>query len=86
MKSQEKTPVVFRKWSDGEIIALFPTIPDTPQFCSSYMHVGQHSGAHYSGVIQSTEPATPQEYADLLAELESIGYNLDIRSRKPTHS
>lgn len=77
----EKTVVVFRKWKSGnrEIIALFPGIDAGGGFCSSYEHIGQHGGAEYSGVIAATVPARPDEYADLKAELESIGYNLDVK-------
>lgn len=74
--------VVFRVWKGiGTVIALFPGIDEGRGYCSSYEHVGQHSGADYSGVIQKTRPATPNEYQDLLKELRRIGYNLTIRRR-----
>ena len=74
------TPVIFRKWSKsegGDIIAIFPTENGTndPYTSSSYEHIGQHGSAEPVGLIQRTEPAKPSEYADLLAELESIGYD-----------
>jgi hypothetical protein len=82
MKDKEKTVVVFRVWKGiGTVIALFPGIDEGRGYCSSYEHVGQHSGADYSGVIQKTRPATPNEYQDLLKELRRIGYNLTIRRR-----
>ena len=43
----------------------------------SYSHAGQH-GACHPDYIHECRPATPEEYADLKAELESIGYNLKI--------
>lgn len=68
--------VVFRKFKDGEIIALFPyIIANSCGDCDSYMHVGQHSAADYSAVINTTKLATEEEYKDLLNELKSIGYN-----------
>ena len=74
------TPVIFRKWpksEGGDIIAIFPTETGTldPYTSSSYEHVGQHGSADPVGLIQRTTPAKPSEYADLLAELESVGYD-----------
>lgn len=67
--------VVFRKWKDGEVIALFPEDTNTLDgTVTSYMQIGQHSAADYAGVVASTRPAQPNEYRDLLAELKAIGY------------
>ncbi len=87
MKNKVITSVVFRKYKDGDIIALFPY--DTERQigeCSSYMHVGQHGTSNYSLVIGQTKPASPKEYADLKAELENYGpeeanYHLDVISK-----
>lgn len=70
------TKVVFRKWKNGNIIALFPYQPWSRQgyMTTSYMHVGQHGAADYTGVISRTTPAREDEYRDLLSELRSIGY------------
>jgi hypothetical protein len=80
----EKTIVIFRKFKDGnkEVIALFPEIiaDPTPEFCESYMHVGQHGGA-MADLTDITRPATPEEYAELKAELEDIGYNLTVKKK-----
>lgn len=73
------TKVVFRKWKDGEVIALFPD--DTDQYdgtVTSYMHTGQHSAADYRYVISTTYPAREAECQNLLAELRAIGYD-DLR-------
>lgn len=38
------TRVIFRKFKDGEIIALFPAIAGTNNYgdtCQSYVHMGQ---------------------------------------------
>lgn len=74
------TPVIFRKWPEsegGEITALFPTELGTNELytSSSYAHIGQHGSADPVGVIQATRAAKPAEYADLLEELVSIGYD-----------
>jgi len=78
-------PVVFRRFPDGDIIALFPYLAAEgldPWPCQSYMHVGQH-GAADSRIVYDTRPARPHEYAALKAELEQIGYRLCIRHRFP---
>ena len=73
--------VVFRH--DGEtVFALFPFIDHSNGYCTSYQHIGQHSGADYAGCIADSRPAKPEEYADLKAELESIGYELDVRKKR----
>jgi len=81
-KDNFKTKVVFRKFKDGEIIALFPF--ETQNYkndCLSYMHLGQHSEASYFYCIQISKPATEKEYKDLFNELSEIGYNLQIIKR-----
>ena len=79
-----KTKVVFRKYPDGEIIALFPGEKwnDTSEMVTSYQHIGQHGGADYKWVIYKTVKANPSEYYDLAKELEGLGYILDIRLAK----
>jgi len=68
--------VTFRKWkSSGDVIAFFPD-QTNGQFIGSYEHVGQHGDAMYPH--PQTVPAKPEEYADLLAELQRIGYD-DLR-------
>lgn len=71
------TPVIFRQFKGGDILALFPADPaDTAgQFCTCYAHIGQHSSADYNATIAQSKPAKPVEYADLKAELESVGYD-----------
>ena len=78
-----KTKVVFRKFPDGDIIAMFYEerwSKYNSWLISSYMSVGQHGEASID-LVYDTKLATPEEYADLKEELESIGYNLDIRKR-----
>jgi hypothetical protein len=86
--SDDSTTVIFRKYGDGEVIALFPyelANVDSPWPCVSYMHVGQHGAADLAGVMGHTEPATPDEYAPLMRELESqpYRYRLTVRLRTP---
>lgn len=80
--------VIFRKFKQGgDIIALFPEQANR-LMVGSYMHVGQHSDADYTEVIAATTPATESEYAGLLAELKSIGYDdLQVMKRcKPKYN
>lgn len=73
------TRVAFR-WiperEDGELTAILPDVPATlfgNRLLTGYAHVGQHCHVHPDWL--GAEPATPDEYAPLLAELESIGYD-----------
>ena len=80
-ESAPVTLVVFRRWpgsSGGDIIALFPAQPADylGRFCDAYEHIGQHGGADYYGVIEETNPVSDDEAADLIRELERIGYRL----------
>ena len=78
------TYVIFRKWPDGTIDALFPLEEYNDKFCMCYSHIGQHSGADYTSCIKRTKPATNKEFAPLLRELIDIGYHdLLIVRRKP---
>lgn len=65
---------IFRKFENGEIIALLPGISGNRYGVLSYMSLGQHACADYTGVIKATTPATPEEYAPLLRELKQQGY------------
>jgi hypothetical protein len=78
------TPVIFRKYRvdrGGEVVALFPEEAWSAdgRTCSCYVHTGQHGEADPSTVIAMTRPATPEEYADLKAELEGPPYNYKLR-------
>lgn len=80
----ETTRVAFRKYPDGQIVALFSDIPWNRKHgeVTSYMHIGQHGAADYHHVIAGTKPATEDEYTGLLAELKLIGYeNVKIITR-----
>jgi hypothetical protein len=77
MEQEPKTRVHFRKFHDGQVLALFPdecwNAFRGDRTISSYMHVGQHSEAS-SSLIADLDPATLEEYADLKAELEAEPY------------
>ena len=76
-----KTKVIFRKFSDNDIIALFPEQVPPPVrgvTCDTYMHIGQHYMGDYKYLINETKPANISEYTYLQKELEDIGYDLDI--------
>lgn len=82
MKSTRKsvgkmTKVVFRRYPDGQVIALFPDIPWSRQQgeVTSYRHFDQHGAADYAGVIAVTQPAREKEYRNPLSELRAIGYD-----------
>jgi hypothetical protein len=62
-----------------DLFAYFPeeNYDNAGKFKTAYSHVGQHSSASPEYAKES-RPATPEEYADLKAELESIGYNLNV--------
>jgi hypothetical protein len=80
--AQKPTIVIFRKYNDGDIIAIFPEVPGAaPYLCMSYMHVGQHGDCDVAALIDSTKKATPEEFAALKTELESIGYVLDCKQK-----
>lgn len=83
-ETDEVTPVVFRKWpkkEGGDILALFPTMEEKEYHVLSYEHIGQHGSANFNLCIQNTKAAKPEEYADLKAELEQIGYKLKVYAR-----
>ena len=60
-----------------DLFAYFPEEDDHGNYKMAYSHVGQHTSASPEYAKES-RPATPEEYADLKAELESIGYNLEV--------
>ncbi len=77
-----KTRTIFRKFPEGDVIALFPALAgdNNPWTCSSYQHIGQH-GAASVDLPRFTKPASPKEYASLKRELISIGYKVKIAKR-----
>lgn len=86
-EKRQLTRVVFRRFKEGETIALFPIYAGERAWkCRHILYAhGQHAAADYAGVIAVTRPATGEECQELLAELTSVGYdNLHIlRRAKP---
>jgi hypothetical protein len=80
------TPVIFRKFKDGDILALFPTLPGTNNTyadCLSYQRIGQHGAADIVLCLKKTVLAKPEEYKPLYDELVSIGYDdLKVYSKR----
>jgi len=80
-----KTKVIFRKFKNGDVIAIFPEMLGNwkTHTCESYMHIGQHGACDPQYLIDEiTKLATPDEYNDLKLELESIGYDLQVCKRQ----
>ena len=74
----ETINVHFRKWPDGDIIALWSDDNEPMiNMISSYQHMGQHSEAH-SSLLICLDKASKQEYTPLLNELKSIGYHVNV--------
>ena len=78
-KDAEKTKVTFRKEKNpDDIFAVFPELKaDLKGNITCYAHIGQHSACHPT-YYKHLRKAKPEEYADLKAELESLGYNLEV--------
>jgi hypothetical protein len=79
----ETTIVIFRMDKERIVFALFPELPadNYGTYCTCYQHIGQHCAADYHGCIAQSRPATTQDYADLLTELEQRGYRLQVQRR-----
>lgn len=74
--SRETIAVYFRKFEDGDVIALWDD-GDHGQWISSYQHIGQHSEASHD-LTTELAVATPGEYGPLKLELETRGYNVTL--------
>ena len=86
----EKTIVIIRKW-DNEYIAIFPYELGgySPYTCMSYMKIGQHGTCTPDLIVlksKHTNRDKSDELKDFISELESIGYDLEIRQRIPSNA
>ncbi len=84
------TKVIFRKYRNNpkNVIAIFPEEVDSRGKVPCYEHNGQHGEACSLWATRGTNPATPEEYANLKRELESLKpepYTLEVVKRWPTH-
>jgi len=89
MEDKVKTRVVFKVippenygskegWGETkEVIAFLLDAPANFGNILTYMHVGQHAEASVD-FYRHCWTASPDEYADLKTELESIGYELIV--------
>lgn len=81
---KRETKVIFRKFKDGDIIAIFPEIPASPHAhdCLSYQIIGEHSSCWPILIIPESSPATPSEYGPIMRVLTHIrGYKLKVLKR-----
>ncbi len=83
----ETTKVIFRVLKGGDVIALFPELlgdVGKPYTCNSYLLVGQHGSAYYTGIVSESRLATPEEYARIKRELEGnpFNYQLEVVKRE----
>ena len=81
MDKMQTLPVIFKKHYDRDsrtwdVTAFLPTVPEnydgTAMTC--YQHVGQHGGASFP-FFWSGKKCKPEDYADLLAEMQDIYTN-----------
>ncbi len=90
MSKRVRARVVFKKFKEGDVIALFPDIPfDKSGNITSYQHFGQH-GAASASALRTLKPATRAEYLPLYKELIKIGYAPVVsrrlrKSKNPGH-
>jgi hypothetical protein len=73
--------VFLRDTTDGDVFAVFPGIAATvgdPGSMTCYAHIGQHGAAAFDYCYDCDEVTDPEEYADLEAELLSIGYDVRV--------
>ncbi len=69
------TKVIFRKFNDGDVIALFPhEVADGSGNIMSYMHIGQHGAACPSLALELGVPSKA-EALTLFKELVNQGYD-----------
>lgn len=67
--------VIFKRFDDGQIIAMFPEQKEKGARCASCMRHGQHAPADLA-LLKALPDATPAEAESLRRELAGIGYHL----------
>lgn len=81
-----KLKVIYRKDSDGKIIAFLPELSANVGNIVCYAHIGQHSEASME-YYHSTETALPSEYEALHDELKRIYSDVELSvKRRITHT
>ena len=85
----EVVDVVFlRDYGSQDIVAIFPgisAVAGNPNLMTCYAHIGQHGVAAFRYCDECDEVTEREEYADLVAELERIGYVLYVVSKDRMH-
>lgn len=79
------TKVAFRKFENGEVVAIFTDTVEAQRKlgdkmyvpCESYMHIGQHAPCD-PRLLDELEKCSEEEYAPLLLELECLGYEVEV--------
>lgn len=74
----KKVKVIYRKDSDGNILAFFPELSANYGNIVCYQHIGQHGEASTNYYTNNTEKATPNEYKELHKELKSIYHDAEL--------
>ena len=68
-------------WEGEGVFAIFPGIASTRSCITCYAPIGQHSGASFDYCDDQEEITDPSVYADLVIELNRVGYNLRVVSK-----
>ena len=78
-QTRQTVDVTFRlEGDDDSIVAIFPRLESNYGRCVCYAHIGQHGECSF-GYYRTTRPASPDQYAELLAELERIYDDCTLR-------
>jgi hypothetical protein len=80
----ERPEVIDGKDIGSNVFAYFPEIDEGKGRKMCYAHIGQHSVCH-ADYAAECKPARFAEFKDLMCELESLGYNLDIQNTTEAH-
>ena len=63
--------VIFRKFPECDVVAIFPDFNWDKSTITAYQHIGQHGGIS-KNYLEFTEPCEYEEYSSLLEELKII--------------
>lgn len=80
-KERESVDVAFAIEEEGGVVAVIPGSAGTvnrPDTCTCYAHMGQHSSGRIDYFTDQCVAASLKEYANLLKELGSIGYDVTV--------
>ena len=81
-KDTHITEVIFRVDTSKDKWGVFAILPyemfDTNGNVTVYAHIGQHFSGNYTHCVATSKLAVLEDYKDLKAEMESLGYNLKV--------